>query len=86
MGFKTVAISSSASKRDISLQLGADVFIDESTQDVVAELQKLGGADVIATTVPSAEAILKMIDGLAYEGKLLVLSLPLDSAPFQPCE
>jgi D-arabinose 1-dehydrogenase-like Zn-dependent alcohol dehydrogenase len=86
MGFKTIAISTSASKKDISLKLGADIFIDESSQDASAELQKLGGVDVIVTTAPKAEAVVKMIGGLGFEGKLLVLSLPLDTATFAPGE
>lgn len=84
MGFRTIAISTSSDKRDLSLKLGADIFIDESTQNAAEELQKLGGANVIVTTAPRAEAIIRMIGGLAFEGKLLVLSLPLDAALFQP--
>ena len=84
MGFRTVAISSSAAKKDIALTLGADIFLDSSSQNVIEELQKLGGADVIVSTAPNAEAVMKMLDGLAFGGKLLVLSLPLDTVQFAP--
>ncbi|KIP05952.1 hypothetical protein PHLGIDRAFT_516955 [Phlebiopsis gigantea 11061_1 CR5-6] len=85
MGYRTVAISSTGSKKDVAVSLGADYYIDESTQDAVAELQKLGGAAEIVTTAPSSAAAWKMLDGLAFEGKLLVLSLPLDTgAPLSP--
>ena len=84
MGFRTIALSSSDAKKDLVLQLGAHEFIDESKQDAVAELQKFGGADVIVATVPNTAAVLKLIPGLAYGGKLLVLGLPEEAAPFTP--
>ena len=84
MGYRTVAISSSGVKKDLALKLGADYYVDESTQDAAAELQKLGGAAEIVTTAPSSSSAWKMLDGLAFEGKLLVLSLPLDTAPLSP--
>ena len=62
MGFRTVAISSSAAKKDIALTLGADIFLDSSSQNVIEELQKLGGADVIVSTAPNAEAVMKMLN------------------------
>jgi D-arabinose 1-dehydrogenase-like Zn-dependent alcohol dehydrogenase len=82
LGYRTVAISSSAGKRDLALSLGADEYIDESAQNAVEELQKLGGADVIVCTAPSTESTLRMVQGLAFEGKLLAISMPLDAAQF----
>lgn len=84
MGARTVAISTSDKKKELSLQLGADIYIDESSQNAVEELQKLGGADVIVSTAPNAAGMLKLIDGLAFEGKLLVVSAPHDQVPFNP--
>jgi hypothetical protein len=55
-------------------------------QDATAELQKLGGADVILSTVPDAAAVLKMIGGLMFEGKLLAAGVPIEPAPFTPCK
>lgn len=86
MGYRTVAISSSSSKKELSLRLGADVYIDESTQDAVEELQKLGGADMIVSTAPTSAGAWKMLGGLAFEGKLVVVSLPTDVAPLSPCK
>ena len=63
------------------MDLGADVFIDGSTQNVIEEMTKMGGADAILCTAHSSEAVLGMLPALAYEGKLLALSLPLESAP-----
>ncbi|HWF87658.1 MAG TPA: hypothetical protein VN659_02450, partial [Pyrinomonadaceae bacterium] len=44
--------------------------------DVLAELQKLGGAQVILATAPSAQAISPLVDGLSPSGLLLVPAAP----------
>lgn len=46
MGFRTVALSSSATKASLATQLGADEYIDTSKVNVAEELEKLGGAKV----------------------------------------
>ena len=84
MGYYTVAISSSSTKKDLAFQLGANAYIDESKDDAVAELQKLGGADVIVNTVPDAQGALNIIEGLAFAGKILILGLRYGTASFNP--
>jgi len=76
MGFNTVAINRGSDKEDLALQLGAHSYIDATAKDVVAELQKLGGASVILATAPNAQAISGLVDGLAPSGKLLVPAAP----------
>jgi D-arabinose 1-dehydrogenase-like Zn-dependent alcohol dehydrogenase len=76
MGFNTVAINRGSDKEDLALQLGAHSYIDATAKDVVAELQKLGGASVILATAPNAQAISGLVDGLASSGKLLVPAAP----------
>lgn len=76
MGFKTVAINRGKDKEELARQLGAHRYIDATAQDVVAELQKLGGASVILATAPNAQAISGLVDGLAPSGKLLVPAAP----------
>ena len=78
MGFNTVAINRGRDKEDLARQLGAHHYIDATAQDVVAELQKLGGASVILATAPNAQAISGLVDGLAPSGKLLVPAAPLE--------
>ena len=46
MGFRTVAIARGRDKEPLARQLGAHVYLDSQTQDVAAELTKLGGAKV----------------------------------------
>ena len=86
MGFRTIAIARGKDKQPLSQKLGAHHYIDSSTQNVSAELQKLGGAKVILATVTSAQAISAVIDGLGIDGKLLVVGLPEEplSAPVLP--
>src|SRR5882672_3081423 len=78
MGFNTVAINRGNDKEDLARQLGAHSYIDATTQDVVAELQKLGGASVILATAPNAQGISALVDGLAPSGKLLVPAAPAE--------
>ena len=56
-GYRTVAIARGQDKAPLASQLGAHVYIDTQTQDPAAELQKLGGAKVILSTVTAADAM-----------------------------
>ena len=78
MGFETVAINRGNDKEPLARQLGAHHYIDATTADVVSELQKLGGAQVILATAPNAQAISALVDGLAPSGKLLVPAAPAE--------
>jgi len=72
MGFRTVAINRGNDKEPLARKLGAHYYINATAADVVAELQKLGGAKVILATAPNAQAISALVDGLSADGKLLV--------------
>jgi D-arabinose 1-dehydrogenase-like Zn-dependent alcohol dehydrogenase len=76
MGFHTVALGRGKDKEPLAKNLGAHHYIDTDHGDVVAELQKLGGANVILATAPSAKAISALVDGLAPSGNLLVPAAP----------
>ena len=78
MGFETVAINRGNNKEPLARKLGAHHYIDATAQDVVAKLQKLGGASVILATAPNAQAISGLVDGLAPSGKLLVPAAPME--------
>ena len=78
MGFNTVAINRGKDKEELARQLGAHHYIDATAQDAAAELQKLGGANVILATAPNAAAISALVDGLAPSGKLLVPAAPAE--------
>jgi len=78
MGFVIVAINRGNDKQTVAQKLGAHHYIDATATDVVAELQKLGGARVILATAPSAQAISPLIDGLLPSGLLLVPAAPAE--------
>lgn len=80
MGYKVVALSSGADKKDFATQLGAHHYVDTSKEDPVQALQALGGADMIVATAPNPKAISPLVAGLAPAGKLVVL------APVGPVE
>ena len=75
-GYRTVAVSRGKDTAPLAKQLGAHLYIDSTTQDPAKELQKLGGANIILSTVPSAKALEWTIDGLAPNGKLIVVGVP----------
>ena len=86
MGFEVVAINRGNDKQELAQKLGAHHYIDATASDVVAELQKLGGARVILATAPSAAAISPLVDGLSPNGLLLVPAAPAEplSIPVLP--
>lgn len=78
MGFRTVAIARGGDKEALAKQLGAHVYLDSRTQDVAAELTKLGGARTILATVTSGKAMSAVIPGLAVRGRLVVVGVGMD--------
>src|SRR4051812_8211117 len=78
MGFNTVAIGRGKDKESLARKLGAHHYLDSSTSDASADLQKLGGARMILATAPSAPAISGVVDGLSVNGTLLIPAAPSD--------
>ena len=73
MGFITVGIARGKDKEPLARELGASVYIDSQAQDPAAELQKLGGANVILATAISGDAMSAVEGGLAIKGTLIVV-------------
>jgi alcohol dehydrogenase/propanol-preferring alcohol dehydrogenase len=84
MGFRTVAIARGEDKGALTVKLGAHHYIDSNAADVAASLQKLGGARIVAATATSAKAMTSTLAGLAVNGKLLVMGVPLDNMEVSP--
>jgi D-arabinose 1-dehydrogenase-like Zn-dependent alcohol dehydrogenase len=74
MGYRTVALSSSASKKDFAMELGATDYVDGSKEDTTEALQKMGGADLIVVTAPNPKIILGLVNACAPMGKVLILA------------
>jgi D-arabinose 1-dehydrogenase-like Zn-dependent alcohol dehydrogenase len=73
MGFKTVAIARGKDKEAFAKQLGAHHYIDSQASDPAAELNKLGGANVVIATVTNGPAMAATLGGLAPNGVLVVI-------------
>src|SRR5213080_31002 len=73
MGFNTVAIARGKDKGAFAKQLGAHHYIDSQSSDPAAELNKLGGAQVVIATVTNADAMTAVIGGLSPNGVFLVI-------------
>ncbi|OCL11056.1 alcohol dehydrogenase [Glonium stellatum] len=80
MGYRTVALSSSNSKRDFAMQLGATDYVDNSKEDSVEALQKMGGASLVVVTAPNAKIVGNLVKACGPLGKILVLS-PVGEVP-----
>jgi D-arabinose 1-dehydrogenase-like Zn-dependent alcohol dehydrogenase len=80
-GYNTVAVARGADKAPLARQLGAHTYIDSTTHDFAAELQKLGGAAVILSTLTNAESLTQAVGGLGPNGKLVILGVP--DKPFE---
>ncbi len=74
LGYKTVALSRGQDKKALALKLGAHIFLDTSTDQAGAELQKLGGAHLILCTAPDSKLISALLPGLARAGKMMIVS------------
>lgn len=84
MGFKTVAIARGADKGPLAKKLGAQVYIDSTSQNAAEELTRLGGAKVILATVTDAKSMSAVLPGLGIDGKLVVVgasAAPIEVSP-----
>jgi D-arabinose 1-dehydrogenase-like Zn-dependent alcohol dehydrogenase len=76
MGFETVAIARGKDKEQFAKQLGAKHYIDSESQNPRAELEKLGGAKVILSTVTSGMAVAAVLSGMGINGKTILVGNP----------
>ena len=85
-GYKVAAIGRGAETAQLAKKLGASVYIDTKLTNAAEALQKLGGAQVILATAPNSKAMSELIDGLATNGKLIVIGVasdPIEVTPLQ---
>jgi alcohol dehydrogenase len=73
LGFRTVAISRGADKRQLALELGAHEYLDSEHGPVAEALQRLGGARVVMVTSSSSSLAGELLGGLGRNGTLLLL-------------
>ena len=85
-GYKVAAIGRGPENAALAKKLGASVYIDSKATNAAEELQKLGGAQVILATAPSSKAMSELIDGLAPNGKLMVVGVSFDPIEVTPVQ
>ena len=84
MGFRVVAVGRGADIADDVRALGAHAYVDTLAEDPVARLQKMGGAQVVLTTITDSAAVSSLVPALAPQGRLVVVGVgrePISIAP-----
>ena len=76
MGFETISIARGKDKESFAKKLGAKLYLDSESQNVAAELEKLGGARVILSTVTSGKAVNAVLGGMGINGKTILVGNP----------
>jgi D-arabinose 1-dehydrogenase-like Zn-dependent alcohol dehydrogenase len=85
-GYKVAAVGRGSESAALAKKLGASVYIDNKATNAAEALQKLGGAQVILATAPSSKSMSEVIDGLAPNGKLLVVGASMDPIEVRPIQ
>jgi D-arabinose 1-dehydrogenase-like Zn-dependent alcohol dehydrogenase len=85
-GYRVAAIGRGPTNAALAKKLGASTYIDSQATNAAEELQKLGGAQVILATAPNSKAMSALIDGLAPNGKLLVIGATFDPIEVTPVQ
>jgi D-arabinose 1-dehydrogenase-like Zn-dependent alcohol dehydrogenase len=85
-GYKVAAVGRGPESAALAKKLGASVYIDNKVTNAAAALQELGGAQVILATAPSSKAMTELIDGLAPNGKLMVIGVTSDPIEVTPVQ
>lgn len=85
-GYKVVAVGRGSESEALAKKLGANVYIDNKVTNPAEALQKLGGAKVILATAPSSKAMSDVIDGLAPNGKLMVIGASMEPIAVTPVQ
>jgi len=81
MGFKVVAIGRGDDITQDALELGAHVYIDVNKENATHELQAMGGARALISTIGNTERVASLLAGLAPRGRLVLLGVGKDPLP-----
>ncbi|HUL34852.1 MAG TPA: alcohol dehydrogenase [Candidatus Eisenbacteria bacterium] len=74
-GYRVVGIGRGPENGVLAKKLGASAYIDSKSSNAAEELQKMGGANVILATAPSAKAMSELLGGLKPGGELLTIGV-----------
>lgn len=81
MGLHVIAVDVAHDKLALARELGAGVAINAATEDPVAEVEKLGGADGVLVTAVSNTAFSQGVGMLAPGGTMSLVGLPPGDFP-----
>ncbi len=84
MGLRTIAVNRGKAKQDIARELGADEYIDTDTGSAGEAIARMGGADVVFSTVGSSPAQADLVQALRPNGHMLVVASdhqPIEVSP-----
>lgn len=84
MGFNTVAVARGQEKEALAKKLGARHYIDSQSDNPAAALKKMGGAKIILSTVTDSKTMSSSLDGLGFDGKLILLGVSPDAIQATP--
>ena len=85
-GYKVAAIGRGSENPALAKKLGASVYVDNKVTNAAEALQKLRDAQIILATAPSSKAMSEVIDGLAPNGKLMVVGATMDPIEVTPVQ
>jgi 2-desacetyl-2-hydroxyethyl bacteriochlorophyllide A dehydrogenase len=86
LGLKPAVISRGKEKEELARKLGAQIYIDTNKVNAAQELMKYGGARAIFCTAPNSKDISALVEGLARNGQLIIITFvndPLQISPVQ---
>jgi len=86
LGLKVAVVSRGSDKEELARKLGAQIYIDSSAKNAAEELMKMGGARAIFCTAPNSKAISELVNGLARNGQLIIITFvnePMQISPVQ---
>lgn len=84
MGYRVVAIGRGQEIAADVLALGAHHYVDTDAADATAELQRLGGAQAIVSTVMNSEAVSALVPALVPEGRMVLLGVGKEPVSVPP--
>jgi D-arabinose 1-dehydrogenase-like Zn-dependent alcohol dehydrogenase len=84
LGCEVVAIARGTEKEALARELGAHHYLDSTATDPAEELQKLGGAKVILSTVTSAAAMSAVFGGLGLRGQMILVGASVEPMEVVP--
>ncbi|TXI49921.1 alcohol dehydrogenase catalytic domain-containing protein [Mycolicibacter arupensis] len=86
MGYRVAAIARGTEKASLAATLGADHYVDSSTEDPGSALTALGGASAIVATAASGASMAGLVAGLRPRGRLIVVGASPEPIPVQTAD